>query len=87
MIDEEEQIHHVWRVSLRRVMCSSCLALSLICLNLKHRMRILAVKCPYSKATCLFISCRIYEDPRDLGSEFIHGEWVIYPIKAGYTGK
>lgn len=69
MIDEEEQIHHVWRMSLYRVFCLSCFALSLIYLNLKHRMQILAVEYSYSKANCLFISgqsgyyrCWIYDD-------------------------
>ena len=54
MIDEEEQIHHVRRMFLRRL---SCLALSLIYLNLKHRMHILELEYSYSKVTIYVDLC------------------------------
>ena len=55
MIGEEVQIHHVWRMFFCRILCLSCLALSLIYLNLKHRMHILAIECFYPKVTFPYI--------------------------------
>ena len=69
MINEEAQIYHVRCMFLR---CLSCLALSPIYLNLKHRMHIIAIEYSYSKVTIYMDLCAF-----PAGSARL---WVIYPI-------